>query len=153
LDHKDDNASLTATIALGADHAGYELKDDLINLLKNDGYRVENFGTNSGDSVDYPDYSRPVVDSVSSGRAKFGILVCGTGIGMSIAANHHPAIRAALCSTEEQAKLSREHNNANILCLGARHLSSEQTNIIVKTFLSTGFAGGRHARRIAKIPQ
>ena len=153
MDYKDDSAPLTTTIiALGADHAGYGLKNALISMLKNDGYKIDNFGTDSSDSVDYPDYSRPVVNSVSSGEANYGILVCGTGIGMSMAANHHPSIRAALCFNEEQARLTREHNDANILCLGAREISFEQAQVVVKKFLTTGFAGGRHARRIAKIP-
>lgn len=153
MDQEDDSTSLTAiTIAFGADHAGFELKDTLLKLLKEDGYQVENFGTDTADSVDYPDYAWPVADCVSAGRANFGILVCGTGIGMSMAANHHPAIRAALCSTEEQARLGREHNDANVLCLGARQISAEEAQVIVMKFLSTKFAGGRHGRRIAKIP-
>ncbi|MFC1480790.1 ribose 5-phosphate isomerase B [Candidatus Neomarinimicrobiota bacterium] len=152
MDQKDDNSPLTATIALGADHAGYQMKEDLINLLKNDGYGVENFGTDSGESVDYPDFARSVADRVSSGAVKFGILICGTGIGMSMAANHHPAIRAALCFTEDQAQITREHNDANVLCLGAHQISSEQAKLIVKKFLSTAFSGAaRHERRIAKL--
>ncbi len=152
MDNTDHSTPLNITIAVGADHTGVELKSELSKLLENDGYVVDNFGTDTGDSVDYPDYAKLVSDSVGAGRANFGILICGTGIGMSMAANHHPAIRAALCSTEQQAQLSREHNNANILCLGARQISAEQAKPIVRKFLSTGFAGGRHALRIAKIP-
>lgn len=139
-------------IALGSDHAGFEYKERLKKLLDEIGRPYQDFGTSSTDPVDYPDFAHVVSKSVASGKCQFGILICGTGIGMSIVANKHKGIRAAVCESIESAKLSREHNDANILCIGAR-ISSWETSIeIVKTFLKTPFSGGkRHMYRIQKI--
>jgi len=140
-------------IAVGADHAGYQLKDQIRDHLKQTGISVQDAGTNTSDSVDYPDYARSVAHEVSQGRADLGILVCGSGIGMAIAANKVEGIRAAHVSSEYEAQMSREHNNANVLTLGARILNAEQAFAIVDKWLSTEFAGGRHERRIEKISQ
>jgi len=138
-------------IALGADHAGYELKDKIKLHLQRKGFEVYDDGTNSGESVDYPDYARRVGEDVSRERADMGILVCGSGIGMAIAANKVPGIRAANVSSEYEAQMSREHNNANVLALGARILKEDTAFRIVDKWLSTQFAGGRHERRVEKI--
>jgi ribose 5-phosphate isomerase B len=138
-------------IALGADHAGYELKDKIKLHLQRKGFEVYDDGTNSGESVDYPDYARRVGEDVSRERADMGILVCGSGIGMAIAANKVPGIRAANVSSEYEAQMSREHNNANVLALGARILKEDTVFQIVDRWLSTQFAGGRHERRVEKI--
>ncbi len=139
-------------IALGSDHAGFEYKERLKKLLDEIKKPYQDFGTISPDSVDYPDIAHLVSKAISSGKYQLGILICGTGIGMSIAANKHKGIRAAACESAASAKLSREHNDANILCLGARICSWETAIEIVKTFLTTPFSGGeRHLRRIEKI--
>jgi ribose 5-phosphate isomerase B len=138
-------------IALGADHAGVALKDDVKRLLEARGIGYTDFGTNSTDSVDYPDYAATVAHAVVGGGYDRGILVCGTGIGMSIAANKVHGIRAAPVVDEESARLMREHNDANILALGARVTPADAARRIVNLFLDTPFAGGRHERRIAKI--
>jgi ribose 5-phosphate isomerase B len=138
-------------IALGADHAGFELKNQIKESLQKQGITVCDEGTNSGDSVDYPDYARLVAHDVAEQRADLGILVCGSGIGMAIAANKVAGIRAAKVDNEYEAQMSREHNNANVLTLGARILNQEQAVGIVKKWLATPFAGGRHERRVEKI--
>jgi ribose 5-phosphate isomerase B len=138
-------------IALGADHAGYELKDKIREHLKSRGIDVRDKGTNSGESVDYPDFARLVARDVNQGRADLGILVCGSGIGMSMAANKVPGVRAATVSTEHEAQVSREHNNANVLALGARITPADQALKIVDAWLAAVFAGGRHQRRVDKI--
>jgi ribose 5-phosphate isomerase B len=138
-------------IALGADHAGYELKDRIREHLEQKGIAVQDEGTNSPDSVDYPDYARLVAHDVSQGRAEKGILVCGSGIGMAMSANKMAGIRAANVSTQYQAQMSREHNDANVLALGARILKPEEAIEIVDTWLATAFAGGRHQRRVEKM--
>jgi ribose 5-phosphate isomerase B len=138
-------------IALGADHAGYELKDKIKLHLQQQGIEVRDEGTSSPESVDYPDYARSVAHDVSEQRADLGILVCGSGIGMAITANKVDGIRAANASTDYEAQMSREHNNANVLALGARILSAEQAFSIVDKWLATPFAGGRHERRVEKI--
>jgi ribose 5-phosphate isomerase B len=138
-------------IALGADHAGFELKEKIKAYLAQKGIAVEDHGTHSSDSVDYPDYARTVGEEVVAKHADFGILVCGAGIGMSIAANKVPGVRAANIHSEVEAKLSREHNNANILALGGRLLDEKTALQIVDCWLSTPFAGGRHERRVEKI--
>jgi ribose 5-phosphate isomerase B len=138
-------------IALGADHAGYELKDKIRTYLQQKGIDVRDEGTRSGESVDYPAYAEMVAHDVSQGRAQMGILVCGSGIGMAITANKVAGIRAANVSSEYQAQMSREHNNANVLTLGARILKEEDALRIVDTWLATPFAGGRHERRVEKI--
>ena len=139
-------------IALGSDHAGFEYKEQLKKLLDEIGKPYQDFGTNSPDSVDYPDVAHTVSTAIASGKFLRGILICGTGIGMSIVANKHNGIRAAVCESSASAKLSREHNDANILCLGARTTRWETATEIVKTFLTTPFSGGeRHMNRIKKI--
>src|ERR1041384_2073682 len=140
-------------IALGADHAGYQLKDQIKQHLEQQGISVQDEGTSSAESVDYPDYARAVAHDVSEQRADLGILVCGSGIGMAITANKVDGIRAANVSTEYEAQMSREHNNANVLTLGARILNPEQAFAIVDKWLATQFAGGRHERRVEKITQ
>jgi ribose 5-phosphate isomerase B len=138
-------------IALGADHAGYELKDRIKQHLELQGIAVCDEGTSSPESVDYPDYARAVAHHVSERRADLGILVCGSGIGMAMAANKVDGIRAANVSSEYEAQMSREHNNANVLALGARILEPEEALQIVDKWLATPFAGGRHERRVEKI--
>jgi ribose 5-phosphate isomerase B len=138
-------------IPIGSDHAGFEMKEHLSKVLKTLGYEVEDLGTHSAESTDYADFAHPVAREVSSGEAKRGILLCGTGLGMSYAANRWPHVRAAVAWTPEVAKLSREHNDANILVLPARCLSDEEGVRIMETWLNTPFDGGRHERRIAKI--
>lgn len=138
-------------IAMGADHGGYELKDKIREHLDQKDFQVADEGTGSADSVDYPDYARLVAHRVSRGRAELGILVCGSGIGMAMAANKVAGIRAANVSSEYQAQMSREHNNANILALGARVLKEEDALRIVDKWLTTPFAGGRHEHRVEKI--
>lgn len=138
-------------VALGADHAGYELKEKLKPWLAERGVEIEDKGTVSNDSVDYPDFARDVAGEVVGNRAEYGILVCGSGIGMAIAANKVPGIRAANVTSEEEAQLSREHNNANVLAIGARIVDEQKARRIIDTFLNAQFAGGRHQRRIDKI--
>jgi ribose 5-phosphate isomerase B len=138
-------------IALGADHAGYQLKDQIKQHLEQQGISVCDEGTSSSESVDYPDYARAVAHDVSEHRADLGILVCGSGIGMAITANKIEGIRAANVSTEYEAQMSREHNNANVLALGARIMNADTAFRIVDKWLTAQFAGGRHERRVEKI--
>jgi ribose 5-phosphate isomerase B len=138
-------------IALAADHAGFELKEKIRQHLIDHGISVTDLGTHSNESVDYPDYARAVGEEVTGRRADFGILVCGSGIGMEIAANKLPGIRAANARNEIDAQLSREHNNANVLALGGRALEEKAALKIVDHWLSTAFAGDRHQRRVDKI--
>ncbi|HSK43496.1 MAG TPA: ribose 5-phosphate isomerase B [Candidatus Binatia bacterium] len=138
-------------IALGADHAGYQLKDQIKQHLEQQGISVRDEGTSSAESVDYPDYARAVAHDVNEQRADLGILVCGSGIGMAITANKVDGIRAANVSSEYEAQMSREHNNANVLALGARIISVDEAFRIVDKWLATQFAGGRHERRVEKI--
>ena len=138
-------------IAIGADHAGFALKEDIKKALAEIGLPVEDFGTGSSDSVDYPDFAERVARGVASGQFDRGILICGTGIGMAIAANKIPGIRAATVTDQEMARLSREHNDANILAIGGRILDRKKALEIVRIFLETPFAGDRHQRRIDKI--
>jgi ribose 5-phosphate isomerase B len=138
-------------VAIGADHAGARLKSLLTNEITQLGFEAIDLGTGGADSVDYPDYADRVVAEVADGRARWGVLVCGTGIGMSIAANRNARIRAALCHDTVSARLSRQHNDANVLTLGARLIGEEVAKDCVRTFLSTGFEGGRHARRVEKL--
>ncbi len=138
-------------IALGADHAGYQLKDKIKKYLEQLGLEVRDKGTLSGESVDYPDYARLVAHDVIEQHADLGILVCGTGIGMTMAANKVNGIRAANVSNEYEAQMSREHNNANVLALGARIVKEDEAFKIVDKWLATQFAGGRHERRVEKI--
>jgi ribose 5-phosphate isomerase B len=139
-------------IAIGSDHAGFEYKERLKKLLQESGFPYRDFGTFSSASVDYPDYAHKTSEAVATGACENGILICGTGIGMSIVANKHHGIRAAVCESVTAARLSREHNDANILCFGERLTDWETAEEIVKTFLTTPFSGGeRHLRRIEKI--
>lgn len=138
-------------VALGADHAGFELKDALKPLLDELGVSHVDFGTSSAVSVDYPDFAERVGRVVAAGEFDRGILVCGSGIGMAIAANKVPGVRAAVAADVVSAGLSREHNDANVLALGARLTSRDQATAIVRTFLSSDFGGGRHLQRVEKI--
>jgi ribose 5-phosphate isomerase B len=138
-------------VTIGADHAGYELKEKVKQWLAQKGVELEDRGTNSAESVDYPDFAQRVGEDVAAGRADFGVLVCGSGIGMAIAANKVPGVRAANVSSEIEAELSREHNDANVLSIGARILDEGTAHKIVDKFLETKFAGGRHQRRVEKI--
>lgn len=138
-------------ISIGADHAGYALKEKLRELLTSKGYELLDRGTSNAESADYPDFAVAVGEDVSRGDADYGILVCSTGVGMSIAANKVPGVRAALAWNAEQAKLTREHNDANVLALSARYLNEEDAKRLVDVFLHTEFTGGRHTRRLGKI--
>ena len=138
-------------IALGADHAGFELKEKIKRYLLEKGITVDDHGTKAAQSVDYPDYAFFVAEQVAAGKAVYGILVCGSGIGMSIAANKVHGIRAAHVTSEIEAQLSREHNDANVLAIGGRILDENTAQKIIDRWLSTEFAGGRHQHRVDKI--
>jgi ribose 5-phosphate isomerase B len=140
-------------IAIGADHAGFALKDQVRDALRLAGHEVVDVGTNSTESADYPDYAGAVAHDVVSGAAERGILVCSTGVGMSIAANKFDGIRAAIAFNPDEVRLTRAHNDANIITIGARYTSSEAAQEMVRIFLETPFEAGRHARRIGKIEQ
>jgi ribose 5-phosphate isomerase B len=140
-------------IAIAADHAGFVLKEQLRQTLAAEGHEVTDFGPGNAESCDYPDYAQPVARAVSAGSADRGILVCSTGIGMAMAANKVAGVRAAPAVSEDEVRLTREHNDANVLTLGARYLDEEQARKLTGIFLHTDFAGGRHARRVAKIAQ
>jgi ribose 5-phosphate isomerase B len=139
-------------IALACDHAGYEMKIELINYLKFNGYEIEDHGTHSTDSCDYPDFAHPMAQSVEDGKSDIGITLCGSGNGINMVANKHEKIRSALCWEVELAKMARLHNDANVCSLPARYISLEKAKAIIDTFLSTNFEGGRHIARINKIP-
>lgn len=138
-------------VAIGSDHGGYEQKGQLVRWLEQRRYAVRDFGCDSPDSVDYPDYAVAVARAVASGDADFGVLVCGTGIGMQVAANKVHGIRAANVTDPAFARLAREHNDANVVTLSGRFVDLDVNEQIVEAFLTTEFAGGRHARRVAKI--
>ncbi len=140
-----------ATIAVASDHAGFDLKEILKRDLQDAGHDVLDLGTNSTASVDYPDFGRAVADAIASGKAARGVLVCGTGIGISIAANRNPKVRAAVVHDVTSARLSREHNDANVVAFGQRLIGFETAREALKTFLSAKFEGGRHAGRVAKL--
>jgi ribose 5-phosphate isomerase B len=140
-------------IPIGADHAGFPLKERLKAELARLGYEPLDVGAHSADSADYPDFAHEVAGRVKRGDAARGVLLCGTGLGMSYAANRHNGVRAAVAWTPEIARLAREHNDANVLVLPARFVSEEEGVRILRTWLDTGFEGGRHARRVAKIDQ
>ncbi|AGX41527.1 ribose 5-phosphate isomerase B [Clostridium saccharobutylicum] len=140
-------------IAIGCDHGGFELKNEIIKFLQSEKYEVKDFGTYSTDSCDYPDIAFPVAEAVAQKEFEFGILICGTGIGIGIAANKVPGIRAALCSDTFSAHATREHNNANILTMGQRVVGTGLALDIVNTFLSSKFEGDRHQKRIDKISE
>lgn len=138
-------------IVLASDHAGYILKDQLKDYIEELGYETLDLGTNSGESVDYPVFGQKLAGAIADGRATKGVLVCGSGIGISIAANRNPAVRAALCTNGLMARLSRQHNDANVLALGERLTGIEVAKDCVDNFLNTEFEGGRHQRRIDKM--
>ena len=138
-------------IAIGSDHGGFELKGHIIKHLEEKGIEVRDFGVYNEDSVDYPDCAKPVCEAILGGGYECGILICGTGIGISIAANKFKGVRAALCSDVFSAKMAKEHNNANIVCLGGRVTGREKANMIIDTYLEAKFHGGRHLERISKI--
>lgn len=142
---------MTKIVAIASDHAGFELKESLKGTIESLGYKVMDLGTKNSDSVDYPDYGYKLATAVSKGEAEFGIAICGSGVGISIAANRKPKVRAALCESVKVAQLARQHNNANVLALGARIISEETAKECVKTFLSTDFEGGRHENRVKKL--
>ena len=135
-------------IALSADHAGYALKDELVAWLRADGHEVLDLGTNGPDSVDYPDYGARLASAIAAGNAERGIVVCGSGIGISIAVNRNPACRCARVDDPLSARLAREHKDANVLALGARHIGGDMARACVAAFLGSDFAGGRHQRRV-----
>lgn len=140
-------------VAIGSDHAGYKLKARLIKKLEKQGHELKNFGTDTGDSVDYPDFGHPVALDVESGMADLGIVICGSGNGINMTVNKHRGIRSALAWNVELAELAKAHNNANILALPARFIDEETAEKIVDAFLNTAFEGGRHERRVAKIAE
>jgi len=139
-------------IALACDHAGYERKLSIIEYLKKSGYEFKDFGAFSEESTDYPDWAHPMAEAISTGECQIGISLCGSGNGINMTANKHLGIRSALCWMPEIAALARQHNDANICALPARYLTDEQAIEIVKVFLNTEFEGGRHLKRIQKIP-
>lgn len=142
---------MSERIAIACDHAGVELKQKLTSVLTELGNEVINLGTDNNESVDYPDYAEKVCDAIISKRASKGVLICGSGIGMSMVANRFPQIRAALCHNIETAKLSRQHNNANVLVVGQRTTDPNIVLEMVRAFFTTPFEGGRHQRRIDKF--
>jgi len=146
-------SSAKLRIALGADHAGFQVKESIKRYLESAGHTVDDVGTGSEESVDYPDFAREAAGRVADGKDDLGILVCGTGIGMTIAANKVAGIRAALAQDPATARLAREHNNANVLAIAGRVMSGESAVAIVREFLAAEFAGGRHERRVNKISQ
>jgi ribose 5-phosphate isomerase B len=139
------------TIALGADHAGFDVKQAILKNLQEQNIACMDYGTYSPERVDYPDFAHPVAEAVEQGAANFGILVCGSGNGVAMTANKHQGIRAALCWTEDIARLARQHNDANIIALPGRFISAEEAVRMVEIFLHTGFEGGRHGERVQKI--
>ena len=138
-------------ISIGNDHAGPEYKKAIVEMLKAKGHEVTNYGTDSADSVDYPDFGHPVATDVEIGKAQLGIVICGSGNGINMTVNKHQGIRAALCWTKEIAALARQHNDANIISIPARYTSINQAVEMVETFLNTDFEGGRHQNRVDKI--
>ncbi len=138
-------------IPIGADHAGFELKEQIISHLKELGHEVHDHGCYSNESIDYPDFGHPVADEVESNEGMLGVLICGSGNGINMTANKHQGIRSALCWTTEIAELAREHNNANIIALPARFVTKEEAIAMVDVFINTPFEGGRHERRVNKI--
>ena len=142
---------MTQTIAIANDHAGVALKAALRPVLRALDFEVSDLGTDSDASVDYPDYGKRVGEAVARGEAHYGVAICGSGIGISIAANRIPGVRCALVYNVEQATLARQHNDANILALGARLVGEAEAKAILKTFLTTSFEGGRHTARVAKL--
>ena len=142
---------ISKPIAIGSDHAGFEYKNALSAWLKGNGYQVIDFGTHSPDSVDYPDFAHPTASSVEKGETAFGILLCGTANGVAMTANKHPQIRASICWQNDIAVVSRQHNDANIICIPARFVSLALAEQMIELFMNTEFEGGRHATRVGKI--
>ena len=140
-------------IAIGSDHAGFEGKEQARQFLAARGFEVKDLGTGGAESVDYPDYGAAVGRAVAAGEADCGVVMCGSGIGISIAANKVPGVRAALCWNEETAQLARRHNDANVLCIGARFVEPELAARMIQTFVETEFDGGRHQQRVDKLAQ
>jgi ribose 5-phosphate isomerase B len=140
-------------IPIGSDHAGFELKEYLVLQLKNMGYDMNDYGTLKNESVDYPDFIHPVASSIDKGEYLVGIIICGSGQGANMTANKYPRVRSALCWNVEQAKLSRQHNDANIIALPGRFIAKEEALEAVIMFFETAFEGGRHSRRVEKIQQ
>lgn len=138
-------------ISIGNDHAGTAYKFEVLSFLEKEGHQVTNHGTDSEDSVDYPDFVHPVAKDVESGKADFGIIICGSGNGANMTANKHQNVRSALCWTKEITELARQHNDANVLSIPARYTSKEQAVEMVRVFLNTEFEGGRHKNRVKKI--
>ena len=138
-------------ISIGNDHAGPDYKKAIVEMLESKGHQVKNYGTDTIDSVDYPDFGHKVATDVSDGKADFGIIICGSGNGIAMSANKHAKVRAALCWTKEIAELARQHNDANIISIPARYTSIPQVLQMVDTFLNTQFEGGRHQTRVDKI--
>jgi ribose 5-phosphate isomerase B len=145
------NATDTKPLAIASDHAGFKLKEQLKSALEELGFDFEDLGAVDESSCDYPDFAHAVATGVLSGRYRYGVLICGTGIGMSCAANRHRGVRAALCTESYAARMAREHNDANVLCIGSRIVGPGVAADILKTFLQTRFEGGRHGRRVDKI--
>ena len=143
--------NLKKPIAIGSDHAGFDIKEDLLSFMDGKGLVYKDFGTHSRDSVDYPDFAHPVATAVESGDYAFGVLLCGTSNGVAITANKHQGIRAAICWGEEIAKLVRQHNDANILCIPARFVRDGDAEKMLDIFMNTAFEGGRHQDRVNKI--
>ena len=139
------------SIAIGSDHAGYELKEAIKETLREYAHQVKDFGPDSDSSVDYPDYAHPVAEAVEKGSNTLGVLICGSSNGVAMTANKHQGIRAAICWTPELAALARQHNDANILCMPGRFISVEEAKEIVKAYFTSEFEGGRHANRVNKI--
>lgn len=143
---------ITEKIVIASDHAGYQLKEQIKNYLKDKGIKVMDVGTDSAESADYPDFAHPLAESVENGEYAYGITICGSGNGISMTANKHQGIRSAICWNEEIASLARLHNDANVCSLPARFISTQLAKKIVDIFLTTEFEGGRHKKRVDKIP-
>ena len=141
----------TKPIAIGADHAGFEYKTVIADLLQSKGFKVKDYGTYSNDSVDYPDFAHPVASAVESGESSVGVLICGSANGVAITANKHQGVRAAICWKTDIARLARQHNNANIICIPARFVSTPEAEEMINIFMNTEFEGGRHEKRVSKM--
>ena len=144
--------NLSLPVAIGSDHAGFEYKSRLADWLREQGFQVSDMGVNQSTSVDYPDYAHPVANAVEQREAAFGILICGSANGVCMTANKHAGIRAALCSQTDVAKVTRQNNNANIICIPARFVAYEYARQMIEVFMETQFEGGRHQMRVDKIP-
>lgn len=146
-------SSNKAQVALACDHGGYQLKTGISDYLTSQGYAVRDFGTNSEDSCDYPDFARPAAESVATGECAWGIVVCTTGIGVSMVANKVRGVRCALCVNADMARMTRAHNNANMIALGQKYVDFDTAKEIIREFVNTEFEGGKHERRVNKIEQ